>query len=202
MLHIMRDEKQIPGWLPIYVDSPLASRITNVFRDFENLLDDETRAMMEPFDFPNLTYVPNPEESRKLNGLRHPAIIISASGMCESGRVLHHLKHHIRYRQNTVLLPGFQAENTLGRKIQEKWPEVPILGDMIPLNCRVEKIDGLSAHADGGELIAYCSKLKGNGLRTYLVHGEDEAAAAHKAALERAGFGEVTIASRGNSVEI
>ena len=202
ILHQLRDAKKIPGWLPVYVDAPLATRITEVFRNFENLMDDETRAMLQPFDFPNLSYVASMQDSQKLNTLRSPAIIIAGSGMCESGRILHHLKHHIRYKQNTVLLPGFQAEDTLGRKIQDRLREIPILGDMIPLNCRVEKMDGLSAHGDGNELIAYCTPLKRPGLKTYLVHGEDPAALAHQKALQAAGFGEVTIASRGQSVEV
>jgi metallo-beta-lactamase family protein len=202
ILHQLREAKKIPGWLPVYVDAPLATRITAVFRDFDHLMDDETRNMIQPFDFQNLVYVGSSQDSQKLNNLRSPAVIIAGSGMCESGRVLHHLKHHIRQPQNTVLLPGFQAENTLGRKIQEKWREVPILGDLVPLNCRVERMEGLSAHADGRELLAYCSPLKRAGLRTYLVHGEDDAAQAHKKALEAAGFSEVTVASRGQSVDV
>jgi metallo-beta-lactamase family protein len=199
-IHDLRDHKRIPGWLPVYVDSPLATRITQVHRDFENLLDAETRAMLEPFDFPNLTYVANPDESRGLNNRHDPFVVIAGSGMCESGRILHHLKHHIADPRSTVLLPGFQAEGTLGRKIEDGLDWVPILGDRIPLRCRVARLDGLSAHADGEELLGYCRPLKG--AKVYLVHGEVPQAEAHQAALKGAGFGEVTIATRGDVVSV
>ena len=202
VLNSLREQKKIPAWLPVYVDSPLASRVTDVFRDFEFLMDDETRNMLKPFDFPNLLYVPTPQQSMKLNDLTHPAIIIASSGMCEAGRVLHHLKHHIRQTNTTVLLPGFQAENTLGRKIQDHWKEVPILGDLVPLNARVECMTGLSAHGDGKELIDYCTPLKSPTLQTFLVHGEDPSALAHQSALKAAGFANVSIASRGDSITI
>src|SRR5205085_4960945 len=135
------------------VDSPLATRLTEVHRQFSSLFDKETLAALEPFDFRNLTYVAHPMESMALNKRNDPFIVIAGSGMCESGRILHHLKHHISDPRNTVLLPGYQAEGTLGRKIHHKLPWVPILGDRIPLRCRVETLNGLSAHADGNELL-------------------------------------------------
>jgi metallo-beta-lactamase family protein len=199
-LHELRDQKKIPDWLTIYVDSPLAARLTDVHRRFEELMDEETRAMLTPFDFPNLTYGASPGESMALNSRRDPFIVIAGSGMCESGRILHHLKHHIADTRCTVLLPGFQAENTLGRRIQDKLAWVPILGDRIPLRCRVETLHGLSAHADGSELLAYSRTMKD--AATYLVHGEVPSAEAHQAALRAAGFSRVTIATRGDVVEV
>jgi metallo-beta-lactamase family protein len=199
-IHQLRDARKIPSNIPVFVDSPLATRLTEVFRRFENLWDAETRAMFEPFDEPNLTYTPTVADSMKLNQRPGPMIIIASSGMCEGGRILHHLKHHIREPRNTVLLAGFQGAGTLGRKIGDRMPEVPILGDIIPLRCQVEKIDGLSAHADGEELVAYTKPLKG--AKVYLVHGEIDAAQAHQKALEAAGFTGVTIADRGQVVEV
>jgi len=196
----LRTQKKIPGWLPVYVDSPLATKITAIHRDFENLLDDETRNMITPFDFPNLIYVASPDESRALNTRRDPFVVIAGSGMCESGRILHHLKHHIADPRSTVLLPGYQAEGTLGRKIHHKFPWVPILGDRIPLRCRVETLNGLSAHADGPELLQYSQPRKPPPV--YLVHGEVPQAEAHQATLLAAGFPKVAIATRGDIVEV
>ena len=163
-------------------------------------MDEPTRALLKPFDFPNLTYIGNTQESIALNARKDPFVVISASGMCESGRVLHHLKHHIADPNSTVLLPGFQAQGTLGRKIQERMPQVPILGDIIPLRCHVEMLNGLSAHADEGELLAYTQTLKG--AKIYLVHGEVPSAEAHQAALAANGFGNATIATRGDIVTV
>jgi metallo-beta-lactamase family protein len=199
-IHELRDQGKIPGWLPVYVDSPLASKLTAVHRDFEELMDDETRAMLQPFDFPNLTYVATPDQSRSLNKRNDPFVVMAGSGMCESGRILHHLKHHIADPRSTVLLPGFQAEGTLGRKIQDGLDWVPILGDRIPLRCKVDKLDGLSAHADGEELVSYTRPLKG--AKIYLVHGEVPSAEAHAAALKADGHQEVTIATRGDVVTV
>lgn len=201
-IHQLRDDRQLPRWLPIYIDSPLANRLTEVFRQFKNLWDDETQEMLTPFDFPNLSYVRSVDESRALNQRPGPGVIIASSGMCESGRILHHLKHHLRDGRNTVLLPGFQAAGTLGRKIQDRWREVPILGDVIPLHARVETIDGLSAHADGKELVDFAAPLRARHPRIYLVHGEIESAEAHRRALLTAGFADVTIASRGDVAEV
>jgi metallo-beta-lactamase family protein len=195
-LHELRNADRIPATLPIFVDSPLATRLTDIHRRFQDLMDEPTRALLKPFDFPNLTYIGNTQESIALNARKDPFVVISASGMCESGRVLHHLKHHIADNRSTVLLPGYQAQGTLGRKIQERMHQVPILGDIIPLRCHVEMLNGLSAHADEGELLAYTQTLKG--AKIYLVHGEVPSAEAHQSALAANGFGEAVIATRGD----
>ena len=195
-LNGLRAAGKIPQSLPVYVDSPLASRITEVHRQFESLLDPEAHALLQLFDFPGLTYVANPDQSKSLNNKKGPFIVIAGSGMCESGRILHHLKHHIADPNSTVLLPGFQAQDTLGRKIQNHLPWVPILGDRVPLRCHVETLDGLSAHADGPELLAYTKPLLG--ARVFLVHGEVPQAEAHQKTLQDAGFKDVTIPSRGD----
>jgi metallo-beta-lactamase family protein len=199
-IHILFDQKKIPGSLPVFVDSPLATRLTQVHRDFDFLLDDETRRMVEPFDYPNLHYVANPTESMALNSRKDPFIVIAGSGMCESGRILHHLKHHVRDPRCTVLLPGYQAQNTLGRRIQDREPFVNILGDRIPLNCEVDTLEGLSAHADGAELLEYTAPLTPT--KIFLVHGEVPQAEAHQTALRSHGFPDVTIASRGDVVTV
>ncbi|MCL2647758.1 MAG: MBL fold metallo-hydrolase [Phycisphaerales bacterium] len=200
VIHELRLRNKIPQKLPIYVDSPLATRITEVHRRFSNLFDDATRAMTQPFDFPNLTYVGSPDQSRALNTMRGPFIVIAGSGMCEAGRILHHLKHHITDPRNMVLLPGYQAVHTLGWRIQNRDQEVPILGDMIPLRCQVEEMHGLSAHADGKELLHFTKSLKN--ARTYLVHGEIPQAQAHEKTLRAAGFANVAIPIRGDVADV
>ncbi len=199
-IHELRDQKKIPNWLSMYVDSPLATRLTDVHRHFPSLFDEETLAILKPFDFPNLFYTASVQESMALNQRHDPFVVIAGSGMCESGRILHHLKHHVADPRCTVLLPGFQAANTLGRKIQDRLDWVPILGERIPLRCRVETLHGLSAHADGSELLAYTKPL--SQAPVYLVHGEVPQAEAHQKALLAAGFGRVTIATRGDVVEV
>jgi metallo-beta-lactamase family protein len=196
----LRNTGKIPAWLTVFVDSPLATKLTEVHRQYSDLFDDETLEFVRPFDFPNLFYVANVQESMALNSRTGSFIVMAGSGMCESGRILHHLKHHIAYPRNTVLLPGFQGVGTLGRKIQERWNTVPILGDLIPLRCKVETLDGLSAHADEAELLAYSHPLKG--AVVYLVHGEVPQAEAHQKALQTAGFEKVIIANRGDVVEV
>ena len=165
-------------------------------------MDDETKAMLQPFDFKNHTNLPTNDQSMALNQRNEPFIVIAGSGMCESGRIVHHLKHHVADPRNTVLLPGYQAVQTLGRKIQDRLDWVPILGDRVPLRCHVEMLDGLSAHADESELMAYTMPLKGSSPKVYLVHGEVPQAEAHQRGLLAAGFGSVTIATRGDVVTV
>jgi len=139
LLHQLIDAKRLPS-IPIFVDSPLAVNITEVFRKHPECYDEEIRHYLtggeDPFGFHRLTYIRDVEESKKLNDLRGPCVIISASGMCEGGRVLHHLRNNIEDPRNTVLITGFQAEYTLGRKIVEKQPEVPIFGEPMRLRAR------------------------------------------------------------------
>ncbi|HVX84686.1 MAG TPA: MBL fold metallo-hydrolase [Phycisphaerae bacterium] len=200
ILHELRNSNQIPHALPIFVDSPLALRLTDVHRRFLPLLDEQTRQLLEPFDFPSLTYVTTPQESRELNDRRGTFVVIAGSGMCESGRILHHLKHHIHDPRSTLLLPGYQAADTLGRRLQDGQRRVPILGDLIPVRARIETLHGLSAHADEHELTAYSQPLKS--AQFYLVHGEVAQAQAHAASLQQAGFPPPIIATRGDVADI
>lgn len=172
----MRD-KRIPS-IPIFVDSPLAVNVTDVFRNHQDLFDDETRAMLhgdldaDVFGFSRLRYIRDVAESKALNDLRGPMMIISASGMAEAGRVIHHLRNAIGDPRNTVLITGFQAENTLGRKILEKQDEVPIFGEPMRLRAEVAKINELSGHADQRELLSWMKPLVPALKQVFLVHGE------------------------------
>jgi metallo-beta-lactamase family protein len=199
------DKKAIPQ-IAVYVDSPLATRITEVFRLHTELFDNEMGTMLaqgeDPFDFSTLTYIRNVTESKELNDDARPMIIISASGMCESGRVVHHLVHTVEDKRNTVLIVGFQAKDTLGRKIAEHHPEVRILGDSFKLKAEVVIIDAFSAHADQNGLLDYVRKTKKRCKLYLLVHGEeDQATDLADAMVKREGV-QASIAKRGGSVEL
>ena len=175
-LNALVKEKAIPA-IPIYVDSPLAIDITELFMHHVAYLNSKTQEAIlneqSPFEFINLKYLREQEESKKLNEDKRAMIIIAGSGMCESGRVLHHLKNNIEDSRNTVLVVGFMARDTLGRKIIEKSPIVRIFGVEHELNAEVVVINAFSCHADKNELrdfVSECLPLK----RIFLVHGEEE----------------------------
>ena len=183
-LHKLSDQHKIPK-VPIFVDSPLAVNVTEIFRLHPDAYDQETRQFMSqdvhhsPFGFDDLTYVRKVEDSKALNFLREPAVIIAASGMCEGGRILHHLKNHVGDPKTTVLFVGFQAENTLGRRIAEGEDVVKIFGEPYRVRADVERIEGYSAHADRGELRAWAGHFDRQRLKhVFLVHGELDSAAA------------------------
>lgn len=181
-LHQLANRGDIPR-LPIYVDSPLAVNTTDVFRTHPECFDAETRQFIldlggqaDPFGFQDVTYTRSVEESKRLNFLRQPAIIISASGMAETGRILHHLKNNIENSNNTVLIAGWQAPDTLGRRLVERQPEVRIFGETYARRAQVEVLDGFSGHADRDELLAWAGAFQRKPQQTFLVHGEPEAA--------------------------
>ena len=126
----------------------------------------------DPFGFRRLRYIRDVKESKALNDLRGPFMVISASGMCEAGRILHHLRNSIENPRNTVLITGYQAENTLGRKIVDKWKEVPIFGEPIRLRAEVAKLNELSGHADQRELLTWIKPMAERLKKVFLVHGE------------------------------
>ncbi len=179
-LHLLSDEGRIPK-IPVYVDSPMATNATSIFRVHQECYDEEMRRAFldhhqNPFGFNELDYVTSTEESKRLNTLKEPAIIISASGMCESGRILHHLKNNIGNPANTILIVGFMAQNTLGRKIVERQPEVKIFGDVYRMKAEVAVLNAFSAHADYNEILEYIAQLDRSRLKgIFLVHGEPEA---------------------------
>jgi len=164
--------------VPIYVDSPLSVNVTKVFREHPECYDAETRALIEqagdPFGFEMLEYVTDVERSKALNTFNKPCIIISASGMCESGRVLHHLKHSIGNPANTILIIGFQAQHTLGRRLVEGAKEVNIFGEPHEVRAQVKVMNSLSAHADKNGLLAYAAAADGALRQTFIVHGEED----------------------------
>jgi metallo-beta-lactamase family protein len=175
MLHELINAGRIPA-LPIFVDSPLAVNITEVYRKHSELFDAEARRFSDrgddPFGFSRLRYIREVAESKALNDLHGPYMVISASGMCEAGRILHHLKNGIGDPRNTILITGYQAENTLGRKLVEEWPEVPIFGEMMKRRAEVQKINELSGHADQSELLTWMKPMAGTLRKVFLVHGE------------------------------
>jgi len=181
-LHQLASRGDIPR-MPIYVDSPLAIDVTAVFRTHPECYDADMLEVMrredghnDPFGFSDLTYTRTLEDSKRLNFLRQPAIIISASGMAEHGRILHHLKNHIEDPRTTVLITGWQAPETLGRRLVEKQPVVRIFGEEYRNNARVEVLNGFSGHADRDELLGWVDAMQRKPARTFLVHGEPESA--------------------------
>jgi len=175
-LNELLKEKLIPS-IPIYVDSPLATDITNLFKCHIDYLDEEIRQAVKegkgPFDFLNLKFIRDQEESKRLNNDKRPMIIIAGSGMCESGRILHHLKNNIEDSRNTVLVVGYMAGDTLGRRIVERQRIVRIFAIEHELNAEVVVINAFSGHADKNELcdfISACLPLK----QIFLVHGDSD----------------------------
>jgi len=175
LLHQLANEGRVPN-IPIFVDSPLAVDITEVFRNHPECYDDEIRRYLnnheDPFGFRRLTYIREASESKKLNDLHGPFIVISASGMCEQGRILHHLRNNIEDARNTILITGFMAENTLGRKLVEKWQEVNIFGEPMRVRAEISSLDELSGHADQRELLAWLKPQAPHLRQVFLVHGE------------------------------
>lgn len=175
MLHELIDEHRIPS-IPMFVDSPLAVNATEIFRKHPECFDEETTKYLanheDPFGFFRLRYVRDVGESKALNDLRGPMVIISASGMCEAGRILHHLRNNIEDPRNTILITGFQGQNTLGRKIVDKLPEVPIFGEPMRLRAEVAKLNELSGHADQRELLEWMKPMAPGLKKVFLVHGE------------------------------
>jgi metallo-beta-lactamase family protein len=176
LLSELFDEGRLPV-VPIYIDSPLAVNASDIFRKHIECFDKETldhmHANEDPFGFNRLTYVRSVDESKKLNGLHTPCVIISASGMCEGGRIVHHLANNIENPQNTILIVGFQADHTLGKRIVERQPEVNIFGEIHKLNAEVVVLNSFSAHAGQDELVEYITAADQTRLKKiFLVHGE------------------------------
>jgi metallo-beta-lactamase family protein len=183
LLNQMHSAGELPE-IPVFVDSPLSNHITEVFRRHTDRFDEEVQEWIEveadPFSFPGLTYVASQDESMELNHRSGAFIVIAASGMCESGRVLHHLKHSIEGPQNTVVIIGFQAEHTLGRRIVEKRPYLKIYDREYTLRAQVEILNGLSGHADAADFKWWYEGLasKTGVGQAFLVHGEPAASQA------------------------
>ncbi len=171
----LHTENRIPD-IPLFIDSPLAVNLTFVFREFLDWFDRETQELLQngtdPFDTARIEYVRSVDRSKELNTIKEPMIIISASGMAEAGRVLHHLKNNVEDPKNTIMIVGFMAQNTLGRKFMDGLENVPILGERYTVKAEVFKSNSFSAHADRDELIEYTSRL-GPVKKIFTVHGEE-----------------------------
>jgi metallo-beta-lactamase family protein len=192
--------------IPVYVDSPLTVNITEVFRLHTESFDREFSEVMQsagdPFELRHIRYIRNLEDSMALNSLNGPAIILSASGMCEYGRILHHLRNHCEDPKNTILIVGFQAQNTLGRRIVERQRTIRIFGVDRQLNAQVRIMNEFSAHAGRSELLDFGGRFKGRAERILLVHGEAEALDSLKKGLEERGVGRVEIQRPNETIEI
>lgn len=171
----------LPRHMPVYVDSPLAVNATDVFRMHPEEWNDEVRAFLSednrrsPFDYPNVEYVRSVRRSKQLNFEKGPAVIISASGMAESGRILHHLKNNIQNPANTILTVSFMAAHTLGRRIKDGQSTVRIFGEEYDVRAHVESIEGYSAHADQAGLLRWADSFDDSRLQhIFLVHGEPD----------------------------
>jgi metallo-beta-lactamase family protein len=203
-LHQLWRAGKIPE-IPIHLDSPLAVDVTTVFRMHPEVFDQREHLVTSEsriFEFPLLRYVRKVQESKALNAATGPAVIIAASGMVESGRILHHLVNGIGDHRNLVLFVGFQAEHTLGRRLQEGANPVRILGDEYPVRAEVETISGYSAHADRGELLAWVRRLGGPIRRAFVVHGEPGPLETMAATLREAGVRDVRVPAHGETFDL
>ena len=206
-IRALRKQGRMPP-MPVYVDSPLTVKITDIFKLHPECYDAETRALIQskdsPFEFETLSYVSDKEDSKALDASPEPAVIISASGMCEGGRVVHHLKATIEDDRNTICIVGFQAQHTLGRRIVERRPRVKIYGVERDLRAEVAVLNGFSAHADQKDLVEYAEALKSRGPLKHiaLVHGEPKAQNALVEKLEGRGLPDVHAPGPGTSIEV
>ena len=203
VIHQMYHQNEVQK-VPVYVDSPLASNITKVFGEHPEMYDAATHADFlkkgdNPFTFKQLHFISSVEESMALMREREPHVVISASGMCEAGRILHHLRYKMHNPKNTILIVGFMAQNTLGRRILEEGekyaasgrqgaaPRLRLMNKEYPLKARVEKIGGFSAHGDQNEMLRFIEKSNLNIKKIALVHGEEEQCLAFADTLRRQG---------------
>ncbi|HEX7510686.1 MAG TPA: MBL fold metallo-hydrolase, partial [Chitinivibrionales bacterium] len=196
ILHKLFNENRISE-IPIFIDSPLACNATDVFRDHPECFDRETNRIFladheDPFGFGRLKYVHDIAESKNLNGITYPHIIISASGMAEGGRILHHLRNNVENPKNLILFVGYAAQETLARKIIDGARTVKILGEEHSIKCKIKTMDAFSAHADTEELLNYAMITPPSKLQTViLVHGEKEQSLPFAATLESKGYRKV-----------
>lgn len=178
-LHELARRGKLPSDMPVVVDSPLAIRATEVFRGHRELFDEEAVALLskgeDPFELPNLRYTMKAEESRMLNDFMGPAVILSASGMCNAGRVRHHLRHNLWRPGASIVFVGYQGVGTPGRKIVERAKTIPLFGDDVPVAARIFTIGGFSAHAGQSQLLDWLAPAAEAGARVALVHGEEKA---------------------------
>jgi metallo-beta-lactamase family protein len=178
-IHELQHEDAIPHVM-VFLDSPMASAITKVFRHHANLFDGGMRRLLQkhesPFEFPGLKFTESTKESKAINTIKGTVVVIAGSGMCTAGRIKHHLANNITRPQSTIMFVGYQAVGTLGRRILDGDPEVRILGVNYPVKARVVQIQGFSAHADKEELLQWLGTLKKPPRKLFVIHGEAESA--------------------------
>lgn len=192
-LRALQRENRLPADLPIYVDSPMGISTVGLYCEFTSEHDIEMSDLEDrhlcPIEGPSVKFCRSSDDSKLLNQLRGPAVILSASGMLNGGRILHHLVHRLPDPDTVLLFVGYQAEGTLGRRILEGAREVRVLGSTVPVAARVEEIPALSAHADSRELVEWLSAIPAKPRETFLVHGENPAREALAASIrEKLGF--------------
>jgi len=206
-LHHLYDQDRIPD-IPIFVDSPLARHTTGVYRDFMEYFDRKTHRLFlqdnkDPFTFERLTYVDSAEESKALNNLVIPHIIISASGMCEGGRILHHLRNNIENPNCWVVFVGYAAQNTLARKIMDGHETVKIFGEEFKVRAKIKIMHSFSAHGDRSDILNYVNYSPPSHLKKiFLVHGEPESAESLVDAFRSKGYEQVTVPDLGEVFEL
>ncbi len=206
-LNRMIQEKQLPA-IPVFVDSPLAINATQIYKKYPQYYDEETHEFVESGShpalmFPGLKYTRPVEESKAINDMHEPMIIISASGMAEAGRILHHLIHNIADPKNTICIVSWMAPDTLGRRLAERQKTVRIFGEEVRVRAEIATIGGLSAHGGQDMLLQYAESANHNGLRDiYLVHGEERSASALMEQLRARGIEKYSYPDRGEVVEV
>jgi len=202
----MMSSGEVPA-VPVFVDSPLAVETSKVFMKYADTFDAETQEFVRSgrhpaLNFPHLTYIESVDQSKSLNDRREPMIIISASGMAETGRILHHLRNNIQNPNNMVLIVSWQSPHTLGRALADRAPMVRIFGDPYDRRAEVVTIGGLSAHAGQTQLLNYAKATQGTLDEMFLIHGEDDAAGAFITLLTQHGFKNIHYPGWGQSLEI
>jgi metallo-beta-lactamase family protein len=207
-LHQLIDRGDI-NELPVFIDSPLSVNATEVFLLHPECYDEQTHQFLmesdsgNPFSFASVHYIREVEKSKAINHMEGPAVIISASGMAETGRILHHLKNNIGDSRNAVVIVGWQAPDTLGRRLVEKQPEVKIFGEVYTRRAEVYVLNGFSSHADRNELLGWFDQVRNPGLKhVFVVHGEEKASSSLAGAISERGVPEVLIPERGQEVSI
>lgn len=207
-LHLLVEAGEIPKTLPVFVDSPLAIDATAIHRLHPEAYDEDLATFMlkdvhgDPFGFDMMQYTRSVHQSKAINLLKGPAVIISASGMAEAGRILHHLKNNIEDPRNTILIVGWQAPHTLGRRLVEKERVVKIFGEEYERRAEVVTINGFSGHAGRSELLDWADHFERRPAYTFIVHGEEDASLALASALEQRGFSRVTVPHLGQGFDI
>jgi metallo-beta-lactamase family protein len=175
-LHILAKDGRLPADMPVFVDSPLAIQATEIFREHPDYFDRETRLILargeDPLTLPQLRYTPSTQESMEINAVKGPAVVISASGMANAGRIKHHLRHNLWREGASVVFVGFQAEGTTGRKIVDGAEKVRVFSEEVAVRAKIFTINGFSAHAGRSQLMEWLGHFRREGLRVFLIHGE------------------------------